>query len=210
MEKPNIKFNPKLKDGDRIALISMEDKYSPIFYGEKGTVVSFGPEFEDDKNPIMVKWDNGRSLNLLTGVDKWCFEDDFDSFVKKRNVKESIDSQNEFFMSNINLIKNFDTKLITQYLIKVRETGLVNMFQASPFLWQGRERLEHEYKYTNINNEDAFEEVLDMSDKVQSIMINGVIKILESENKELTIESINRALQRYSQKLLMWYINVLS
>jgi dsDNA-binding SOS-regulon protein len=84
------------------------------------------------------------------------------------------------------------------------------MFQASPFLWQGRERLEHEYKYTNINNEDAFEEVLDMSDKVQSIMINGVIKILESENKELTIESINRALQRYSQKLLMWYINVLS
>jgi hypothetical protein len=41
-------------------------------------------------------------------------------------------------------------------------------------------------------------------------MINGVIKILEKEKKELSVENINRYLQRYSQKLLMHYVNVLS
>jgi len=205
-----VKINPPLKSGDRIALIYMDDKH-PLFYGEKGTVVSdMDYIFSDNKNPIWVKWDNGRSLSLIDGEDKWCFEEDFDLISKKRNVKESIDHQNEFFMSNINLIKNFDTKLITKYLIIVRKTGLVNMLAAAPFLWQGRERIEHEYKYKDISDEDTFEKVLDMANKVQSNMITGVIKILESENKELTVESINRALLKYSQKLIMWYVNVLS
>ena len=57
------------------------------------------------------------------------------------------------------------------------------MFEASPFLWQGKERLQHEFTYKHVHNEEAFDEVLEMADQVQNIMINGVIQILEKKKK---------------------------
>jgi dsDNA-binding SOS-regulon protein len=84
------------------------------------------------------------------------------------------------------------------------------MFGASPYLYLGRERIEHEFKYNDLKDDDKFEEVLDMADEIQSIMVGGVMKILEKEGKELSLDNINNYLRKYSQKLLMHYINVLS
>lgn len=50
--------------GARIELVSMEDPYSPIAPGEKGTVA-----LVDDMGTIHTDWDNGRKLGLIPGVD---------------------------------------------------------------------------------------------------------------------------------------------
>jgi hypothetical protein len=52
--------------GTRIELISMEDSYSPIESGTKGTV-----EFVDDMGTIHMRWDNGRTLGLIPGEDSF-------------------------------------------------------------------------------------------------------------------------------------------
>ena len=52
--------------GTRIELISMEDPYSPIEPGTKGTVV-----LVDDMGTIHMEWDNGRTLGLIPGEDSF-------------------------------------------------------------------------------------------------------------------------------------------
>ena len=54
--------------GDRIRLIAMPDDPDPIPAGATGTVlaVTTGPYAQID-----VDWDNGRSLSLVPGVDRF-------------------------------------------------------------------------------------------------------------------------------------------
>jgi len=60
--------------GTRLELISMNDPYSPVEPGTRGTVA-----YVDDIGSIGMKWDNGRSLSLIPG------EDSFRKLVAKRN-----------------------------------------------------------------------------------------------------------------------------
>lgn len=50
--------------GTRIELLSMEDPFSSIYPGEKGTV-----RVVDDMGTIHVDWDNGRRLGVIPGED---------------------------------------------------------------------------------------------------------------------------------------------
>lgn len=52
--------------GSRIELHSMDDPLSPVPAGTKGTVL-----FVDDAGQLHMKWDNGRSLALVPGVDSF-------------------------------------------------------------------------------------------------------------------------------------------
>lgn len=69
--------NPKLKSGDNIILIYMKDPYSPIPGGTKGVVehVSKDP-FDEGEEIISVKWENGRTLNLVSSEDIWIRAED--------------------------------------------------------------------------------------------------------------------------------------
>ena len=53
--------------GDRIELLDMEDTFTRLEKGSKGTVT----EIEEDQELIWVKWDNGERLALLKGIDKF-------------------------------------------------------------------------------------------------------------------------------------------
>jgi len=52
--------------GKRIELIEMPSDPSPIEPGTKGTV-----EMVDGLGQLILKWDNGRTLSLIPGVDKF-------------------------------------------------------------------------------------------------------------------------------------------
>ena len=53
-------------EGTRIKLHFMDDPYSPIPAGMTGTVSCV-----DDAGNIHMKWDNGRTLALIAGVDSF-------------------------------------------------------------------------------------------------------------------------------------------
>ncbi len=50
--------------GTRVVLIKMDDPYTKLKPGDKGTVVSV-----DDIGTIHVKWDSGSSLGVAFGED---------------------------------------------------------------------------------------------------------------------------------------------
>ena len=52
--------------GTRIVLSRMNDPFSPVEPGTRGTV-----RYVDDAGQIGVAWDNGRSLSLFPGVDSF-------------------------------------------------------------------------------------------------------------------------------------------
>lgn len=54
------------KKGTRIECIHMDDPYSPIAPGTKGTVVMV-----DDMGTIHMEWDNRRTLGLVPGEDQF-------------------------------------------------------------------------------------------------------------------------------------------
>lgn len=51
--------------GCRVELISMDDPYSRLKPGDRGTV-----SFVDDTGTVFVRWDNGSELGILYGVDQ--------------------------------------------------------------------------------------------------------------------------------------------
>ena len=52
--------------GTRIVLNCMNDPFSPVEPGTRGTV-----RYVDDAGAVGVAWDNGRSLSLIPGVDSF-------------------------------------------------------------------------------------------------------------------------------------------
>ena len=56
-----------MKVGDRVQLLEMNDTWSKLEKGSKGTV----EKIEEDQELIWVKWDNGEKLALLTDVDRF-------------------------------------------------------------------------------------------------------------------------------------------
>ena len=51
--------------GCRVELISMDDPYSKLKPGDRGTVHTV-----DDTGTVFVRWDNGSGLGVVYGVDR--------------------------------------------------------------------------------------------------------------------------------------------
>lgn len=188
-------MNPKLKVGDRICLLYMSGEIS-MYPGECGVVNSVDKIFGDIQ--YGVNWDNGSKLALLSDTDAWKFE--------KKQIKEDEIKKMDVLYKNIDMFKFFKMGFFRKYLSAIREASFTNMFQAPPYLWMGKERIEHEFKYRDIHNEEAFEKVLSMANQSQAEMINGVINYLESEGIEENMDNINRYLRRFAPKIVETYM----
>ena len=190
-------MNPKLEKGDRVCLLYMSGEIS-MNPGECGTVTSVDTIFGVVQ--YGVKWDNGSSLALLSDTDAWKFE-------KKQIKEDELDRMNVLY-KNIDVFRFFKMGFLHKYLLAIRKASIVNMFESPPYLWMGRERIKHEYKYKNISDEDAFEEMLDMANQAQAEMINGVIDYLEDQGIEENMDNINKYLRRFATMIVQNYMHI--
>jgi hypothetical protein len=60
-------LSEKVKVGDRIKIIEMDDGLSNLEKGSKGTVKNI----DLDQDLIWVDWDNGERIALIKGIDKY-------------------------------------------------------------------------------------------------------------------------------------------
>jgi hypothetical protein len=98
MRFPNDKELKELREhypaGARVELVEMDDPQAPPA-GTKGTVIGV-----DDAGSIMVRWDNGSSLNVAYGADR------------------------------CRLLVGEFTKTVRDQILAIRDTGETNMFDV--------------------------------------------------------------------------------
>jgi len=185
-------LNPPVKPGDKIVCYHMDGE-TGVPAGTFGIVkrVSRDPfETDNDGQIIDVNWENGSKLSLLTTTDAW------------KKVVEEIQEQTgspeyDFFNKNPEVFENFDYNFLKKFLLKLRESGVINMFQAAPFLYSG----EHQ------EDNEAFQEMLEMAEESKNKMIQGLLKYMESKNIEIDdMDRVNNLMRKFATKINQFYI----
>lgn len=199
MNKPKRELNPKLQVGDRVRCLHMDGETS-VTPMTLGTVTRIARDpFEDNAEIINVDWDNGSTLSLLSVTDTWIK-------VEEKPLQEQIgDPIYNYYRENPEIFENFDYRFLNQYLKKLRESSVENMLLVQPFLYSGKKWVE---RYHGEDQEDnqPFQEVLEMADEVKDKMIQGVLKYMESKNMEIDIHKVNRLVQKFANKIIELYI----
>lgn len=193
-------LNPPVKSGDKIICYHMDGE-TGVPAGTKGTVISVTRDpFETDSDGkiIGVNWENGSKLSLLSTTDAW----------KKivEDIQESSSPEYDFFSKNPEIFEYFDYKFLKKYLLKLRESGVINMFLAAPFLYSGKEWIDR-YHGEHEEDNDAFQEVLEMADEAKNKMIQGLLKYMESKNMDMEdMGRINNLMHKFAMKINQFYV----
>jgi len=200
MSKLKKELNPKLVKGDRIMCLHMDGE-TGVPMGTTGTVRSVTKDpFEPDSEIINVNWDNGSTLGLLSVTDRWV------KVAQEPLEEQAGTSEYEYFSKNPEIFENFDWRFLREFLNKLRDASPVNMLQSQPFLYSGREWIDRYYGENQEDNED-FQEVLEMANEAKDKMIQGVLKYMESEGIEIDLDKVNRLIKKFASKILNLYIS---
>lgn len=213
----NKKQNPKLKEGDRIVLIYMPGE--DLDTGTKGKVKKIGqqPSFGSEFNyKYDVEWydDNGNvisSLSLLPQGDIWMLDPEF----SQKNLQEARFTDLDDLIRHhewSKLFKKADLQYVLDFLMAIRDLGVINMFESGQFLGQTKEYLTKYFdlyrvqRELNDKDEELIEKIIDMGENVRNIMISAAITDLEQQNKEITSQSVTNRINRLKKEIFQWYI----
>ena len=194
-------MNPKVKVGDRISLLYMEDEFD-VNPREKGTVVSVSRDpFETDECYIIsVKWDGGSTLSLLSCRDVYRL---IESKVNEQTDSSRSEQQIDFIINNRDVVLNFNRQKIFEYLDVLRKSGVINMFGAAPFLFSGRDWIDRYYGENEENNEE-FQEVLEMADDIKNEMILGMLKTFKDNTPALG--DMDHLIRKLSNRMVNYWM----
>ena len=199
--------NPDLKKGDNITLIYMKDPYSPIPGGVKGVVTRVTNDpFDKGVEIISVNWENGRNLNLVSSEDVWIKSEDL-----KTDIREQ-DSNLDALVGLKDIFKHSDEKIFFKFLSKIRESGLVNMFDSSQFLVSGPKYLQKFIELDELRRDmeydrDMVEELLSMAQQTKDEFIRMAFKMIEEDgNNDYSNSNINSKLRTLTSKGLRYYM----
>jgi hypothetical protein len=209
--------NPKLKKGDRIVLIYMPGE--DIDTGTKGKVIKIGqqPSSNSEFDYLYeMEWydDEGEvidSLSLLPQSDTWMLDPEF----SQKNLQEARFTDLDDLIKHhewSTLFKKADLQYVLDFLMAIRDLGVVNMLQSGQFLGQTKEYLTKYFDLYRMqreldeNNEELIEKIIDMGEKVRNIMISASITDLERKNQEITPQSATNRVNRLIKEILQWYI----
>lgn len=194
-------LNPELNLGDKVVCYHMEGEMS-VPPGTKGEVTnkSIDP-FVENGFMYKVSWENGSTLPLLSDTDTW------KKIGTKVNESKSGDPMIELYKKNKDLFKFFDLNFFRDFLIKLRDSGIVNMFGSSPLIYAGRDHLERYYGENQEDNEN-FQELLAMADEARDKLIQGLVKYAIKEKIDLENENkLNNLARQFAKDILVMYIN---
>jgi len=209
--------NPKLKKGDRIVLIYMPGE--DIDTGTKGKVIKIGqqPSSNSEFDYLYeMEWydDEGKvidSLSLLPQSDTWILDPEF----SQKNLQEARFTDLDDLIRHhewSKLFKKADLQYVLNFLMAIRDLGVVNMLQSGQFLGQTKEYLTKYFDLYRMqrdldeNDEELIEKIINMGEKVRNIMISAAITDLERKNQEITPQSATNRVNRLTKEILQWYI----
>ena len=97
------------------------------------------------------------------------------------------------------MLRNVKQNVQKKFFLKIRDNNFSKLQRLNV----------SEFIYKNIPDEKSFNEVIEMADRSQSEMIQGVMRVLEKEGKEMDDNTINRYLKKYSKDILLNYMYIM-
>ena len=84
------RYKQSYPPGTRVMLLNMNDPYSHVESGMRGTVQSV-----DDIGQLLMKWDNGRALALIPGEDSFrrLTQEEIDRELQEQAQEQTISEQ---------------------------------------------------------------------------------------------------------------------
>ena len=203
------KLNPELKEGDRIVLVHMDGESLGTGIKGKVTKIEQTPKFtsKDVGFQYAVEWydddDNAiSSLSLIPESDAWILDSDYDiepiQEIKINNVDDLV-TIGEF----LGFFNRGELNKIYEFLELERRLGTHNMFtEGGKFILSGPDYIKDYIKlksYEREFDEDKeliIDKIMERSQETKDIFIRAAMKLLENENKELSVRNIQRSMQR--------------
>ena len=108
-----------------------------------------------------------------------------------------------------NLFSKSEMKLINTYLLKIRELGVVNMFQAGDFFLMSNEYFRDFMRlksYEREYDEELIDEIENMMLDVRPTLINAGIRSVENKNVEVTPKTVENEIKRIVSTIMKYYI----
>jgi hypothetical protein len=195
-------LNPVLDIGNEVVCYHMEGELA-VPPGTKGKVTKI------TKDPIVpdslmynVDWENGQKLPLLSDVDTW-------KVIEKKIEEQSGDPIYDIYRRNRSLFEHFDYAFFRNFFIKLRDSGIVNMFGSYPLVYAGREHIDRYYGEGR-EDDETFQELLDVADESKNKLIQGILSYMEENGKDLDdINLVNSLAKKFSSDLFQVYANSL-
>lgn len=193
----------KLSVGDQIILIDMFQE--DLVIGSKGIVKSITKDpFESDNEIVGVDWDNGSTISILTKYDEW--KKVKPKVQESKNESKSDDKHVDYIVNNRDIMNSFDMKYFKEYLKILRESGIVNMYGSSNFLYDTAEMVERFYGL-NREDDENFQRLIEIQDETREKFISGLVNYCKRKKISLdNIDRINREAQVLAKKILSYYI----
>jgi len=187
MAKQKLLKNAPLESGDKVICLKMQDDYG-VPGGIPGTVKSVSNVFGE--NQYNVNWKNGSTLALIEGVDQWLkVVEESDENIQEVRVltkREFLEESKNIPTEFVKYSRMYDMRTIKRFLDLLRESGVTNMYQASPYLYMGKDRIAHQHYYDDMDEsrQEKFDELLEIAEDTRRVMINGAMKHYLSKSND--------------------------
>jgi hypothetical protein len=100
------------------------------------------------------------------------------------------------------LVGRYPLKKIFDYLNTLQKTGMTNMLGATPYLYGGREWIQKQIDYFDIEEDENIEKLLDTADNIKDVIIAGALKKSEKEKSNDLIRSVERRIKIEASDIL--------
>jgi hypothetical protein len=108
----------------------------------------------------------------------------------------------EILIKYSDLVGKYPLKKIFEYLNILQKTGMTNMLGATPYLYGGREWIQKQIDYFDIEEDENVEKLLDKADEIKNVVIAGALKRQEGKETSDFLRSIERRVQTESGDIL--------
>lgn len=170
--------------GKRVELIRMEDPYTNLKPGDKGTIRG-----EDDMNHILVSWDNGSSLNLIRDVDEYKIEES--SKIRRFYEFISSDSYLDAKLTELEeMVKSFtDGKDLMYHWENKNDESVVITFQFDGVALKYDFDIDEGYLTKTTDDQIEFEEMVESTEEGLEI-IEKDIQLMFGISESLDLNSL--------------------
>jgi len=155
------------------------------------------------------------TLNLLRhllknvdyeGKDESNFGMEFPEVVTTIKEKDITESAFDKWDRLSSVMKKSEITKIQNFLLSLRESGIMNMLEAVPFMWSGGDYLEDYIRFKRIDVENL-EELKEMAEESKNAMVSLALKHLDKKGEEYDLDKINRTIRELSRRAFEYYMS---